>query len=249
MLLKDKVAIITGAARGMGQHYALRFAEEGARQTVCDVLDCSKTAEEIKKLSGDVLALKTDVSNEADTDNLAKRTIERFGRIDILVNNAAIYGGMKLKPFHEITVEEWDKMMQVNLRGIWLCCKAVFPYMKKQGKGKIINVSSATFFKGLPNMLHYVTSKGGVVGITRALARELGQYNINVNAIAPGLTMTEASCGLSSEERTRKSVEQQSFNRPQMPKDLLGAMVFLASDQSDFVTGQTMVIDGGTYMH
>ena len=140
-------------------------------------------------------------------------------------------------------------MMQVNLRGVWLCCKAVFPYMKKQGRGKIINVSSASFFKGLPNMLDYVTSKGGVVGITRALARELGQYNINVNAIAPGLTMTEATYGVSSKERTQKSVEQQTFKREEKPEDVLGAMVFLASEESNFITGQTMVIDGGTYMH
>lgn len=249
MLLKDKVTIITGAARGIGQAYAVRFAQEGAKQVVCDVLDCSETERLVKEAGGEVLALKTDVTSEKDTQEMAKKTKERFGRIDVLVNNAAIYGGIKVKPFTEISVEEWDKIMTVNLRGMFLCCKAVFPYMKEQGKGKIINISSGVNFKGVPYLLHYTTSKGGVVGLTRALARELGQFNINVNAIAPGLTMTEATYGLSSEERTKNTVAQQSFKRPQMPDDLVGAMVFFASDDSNFITGQTLVIDGGTFMH
>ena len=249
MRLKDKVAIVTGGARGIGKEYSLRFAEEGAKVTVCDILDCAETVREIKAKGGEVLALKTDVASEESTVEMAKKTVERFGRIDILANNAAIYGGLKLKPFHEVSVDEWDKMMAVNLRGTWLCCKAVFPYMKEQGKGKIINISSGVHFKGIPFLIHYTTSKGGVVGFTRALARELGQYNINVNAIAPGLTMTQASLDLSSPERIEKTVAGQSIKRPIQSEDLVGTMVFLASDESDFITGQTIVVGGGDFMH
>lgn len=193
MRLNGKVAIVTGGARGLGKAFSLRFAAEGARLVICDILDCSETASEIEAGGGEVLALKTDVASEPDTLEMAKKAVERFGGIDILVNNAAIYGGIVLKPFNEFTVEEWDALMAVNLKGMWLCCKAVFPAMKEQGKGKIVNIASTVCFKGVPRFIHYTTSKGGVVGFTRGLSREVGQYNINVNAIAPGLTATDAS--------------------------------------------------------
>jgi NAD(P)-dependent dehydrogenase (short-subunit alcohol dehydrogenase family) len=249
MRLKDKVAIVTGSAGGLGKAYSLRFAQEGARVTVCDILDCTETAKEIEAVGGQALALKTDVSSEESTLNMAHKTVKRFGRIDILVNNAAVYGSIRRKPFCEVTVDEWDKLMAVNLKGMWLCCKAVFPYMKQQGKGKIINISSSVHFAGVPYFIHYATSKGGVVAFTRALARELGQYNINVNALAPGLTLTEAGRAVNPPERIEKVVELQSLKRPEQPEDLVGTAVFLASDDSDFITGQTILVDGGGTMH
>lgn len=249
MRLKDKVAVVTGSARGLGRAFSQRFAEEGAKLVVCDTLDCTQTAQEIEAAGGEVLALKTDVASEPSTVEMAKKAVERFGRIDILVNNAAIYGGIQLKPFYDITVGEWDQLMAVNLKGMWLCCKAVFPYMQEQGRGKIINISSGVHFKGSPYFIHYSASKGGVVGFTRALAREIGQYNINVNSVAPGLTVTQASLDLDTEERFEKNMETRSLKRLEQPEDLVGAVVFLASGDSDFITGQTIVVDGGSIMH
>jgi NAD(P)-dependent dehydrogenase (short-subunit alcohol dehydrogenase family) len=249
MRLKDKVAIVTGAAGGLGRAYSLRFAQEGARVTVCDILDCTETVRQIEASGGQALALQTDVSSEESTLEMARKTVESFGKTDILVNNAAVYGTVRRKAFTEITVDEWDRLMAVNLKGIWLCCKAVFPYMKEQGKGKIVNISSSVPFAGVPYFLHYTTSKGGVIGLTRALARELGQYNINVNAIAPGLTMTEAGMSVNPKDRFDKVVEMQSIKRPEQPEDLVGAMLFLASEESDFITGQTILVDGGGSMH
>jgi len=249
MRLKDKVAIVTGSAGGLGRAYSLRFTQEGAKVAVCDVLDCTETVEQIEALGGEVLALKTDVSSEESTVDMAQKTVKRFGRIDILVNNAAVYATVRRKPFNELTLEEWDKLMAVNLRGVWLCCKAVFPYMKEQGKGKIINISSQVHFAGVPYLIHYVTSKGGVVAFTRALARELGQYNINVNAVAPGLTLTQAGCAVNPPERIELVVQTLSIKRPEQPEDLVGTVAFLASDDSDFITGQTIVVDGGGFLH
>ncbi|MQY69525.1 MAG: SDR family NAD(P)-dependent oxidoreductase, partial [Firmicutes bacterium] len=200
MRLKDKVAIITGSGRGLGKLYAERFAREGAKITVCDVIDCGETVKEIESIGGEVLSLRTDVTSEEDTAEMARKTAERFGRIDILVTNAAIYGGLSLKPFYEFTVDEWDKLMAVNLKGMWLSCKAVFSYMKAQGKGKIVTISSGVHFRGLPYFIHYTTSKGGVVAFTRAMAQELGQYHINVNSVAPGLILTKASTDMFSTE-------------------------------------------------
>ena len=166
----------------------------------------------------------------------------------MLINKAAIYYGITMRPFDKWTVEEWDRLMAVNVKGCWLCAKAVFPYMKEQGKGKIINISSGTYFIGQPMLLHYVTSKGAVVGFTRALARELGEYNITVNAVAPGFTMTEAS--LMIVDNAPAGIQEmvanmQAFKRPQQPEDLPGTIVFLSSDDSDFITGQTICVDGG----
>ena len=192
MRLKDKVAIVTGGARGLGKAYALRLSEEGAKVVIADVLDGTGVKKEIDKRGGKVLALHTDVSNEKSAEEMARKTIEQFGRIDILVNNAAIFAAIVKKPFYEISAEEWNQVIGVNLKGAFLCCKAVYPQMKKQGKGKIINISSGTFFRGLPLFLHYVTSKGGIIGFTRALAREVGDDGICVNAVAPGYTLSEA---------------------------------------------------------
>ena len=252
MRLEKKVAIITGSARGMGRVFALRFAKEGARLTVCDVLDCTPVAEEIKALGGEVLALKTDVASEKDTAEMAKKTFERFGRIDILVNNAAIIGGIEVKdfvkPVEQLTAADWDKMLAVNVKGLFLCCKAVIPYMKKQGKGKIVNLASTTAFIGVPLFLHYSTSKGGVVTMTRGLARALGDFNINVNAVAPGLVMTEAMQAALPEKEFKRVVESQLIKRSLKPEDIAAAVVFLASEEADMITGETLAINAGEYV-
>ena len=192
MKLQGKVVIVTGGARGLGKAYALGLAKEGARIVAADIVDGTEVVEEVKKSGGEAIAVLTDVSKEESVEAMARAAVEKFGRIDVLINNAALFTALGKKPFHQISVEEWDRVQAVNVRGTFLCCKAVYPQMKKQGKGKIINISSATFHQGTPYFIHYVTSKGGIVGFTRALARELGDDGISVNAIAPGLTVSES---------------------------------------------------------
>jgi len=251
MRLKDKVIIVTGAARGLGRAYALRLANEGAKIVVADILDGRETVEAIQKTGGEAIAVKTDVTSEESTREMAARTIEAFGRIDVLVNNAAIFATIVKKPFWQIPAEEWDTVMAVNLKGPFLCAKAIYPQMKKQGKGKIINVASGTFFKGVPNFLHYVVSKGGNIAISRSMAREVGDAGICVNTIAPGYTETEylKENPQDSAEVTKMIVASQCIKRPSTPNDLTGTIVFLASDDSDFITGQTILVDGGSAMH
>ncbi len=249
MRLSDRVVIVTGGARGIGRAYCLGVAAEGARVVVADVADPKPTVAEIEARGAQALAVACDVSREADTQRLATETLARFGHIDVLVNNAALYGTLKRRPFMEIPVEEWDRVMAVNLRGLFLCARAVFPAMRAQGKGKIVNIASSTFFKGVPDYIHYTTSKGGVVGFTRSLARELGPFGIRVNAIAPGFTLSGENEKNISEERKRANVEARMLKRAQMPEDLVGTLVFLASDDSDFMSGQTMLVDGGGSVH
>jgi NAD(P)-dependent dehydrogenase (short-subunit alcohol dehydrogenase family) len=249
MRLNDKVAIVTGGGIGIGRAYSLGLAADGARVVVADVADPAPAVKEIEARGGQALGVHCDVSREDDTLDLATRTIERFGRIDVLVNNAAIYGVLQRRPIMEIPVEEWDRVMAVNLRGLFFCARAVFPAMKTQGKGKIINVASSTFFKGVPNYIHYTTSKGGVVGFTRSLARELGDFGIRVNAIAPGFTLSGQNEKNISEDQKTANVRTRMLKRAQVPEDLVGTVVFLASDDSDFVTGQTIAVDGGAVVH
>ncbi|MBI2090098.1 MAG: 3-oxoacyl-ACP reductase FabG [Deltaproteobacteria bacterium] len=247
MRLKDKVAIVTGAARHIGALYAKRLAAEGARVVIADILDGERIVREIASAGGEAVALKIDVSKEEDTLRMAEETVERFGRIDILVNNAAIFLGIRRRPFHEISAAEWDQVSAVNIKGPFLCAKAVFPQMKKQLSGKIINISSTTALQGTPLFLHYVASKAAVIGITRALARELGEYGICVNAIAPGLIHHE---GMNApKEFTEFQLKARSIQRLEAPEDLIGAIIYLASPDSDFVTGQTIVVDGGSVLH
>jgi NAD(P)-dependent dehydrogenase (short-subunit alcohol dehydrogenase family) len=248
MRLKDKVAIVTGAAQGIGAHYARGLAKEGASVAVVDILDPTPVVKEIVGNDGKALALRIDVSDEGQTKEMVRKTIETFGRVDILVNNAAIYGTIVRKPFEELTVEEWDKLYAVNVRGIFLCVKAVAPHMKAQKRGKIVNVTSSTFFKGNENFLHYVSSKGAVVAMTRSLARELGDYNINVNAIAPGQTMSEANLKR-GEETDAHSLRLRLLKRRLVPEDLVGTVVYLSSSDSDMMTGQVLLVDGGTAFH
>lgn len=249
MRLEGKAIIVTGGGRSLGQLYCLRLAEEGAKVVAADIIDVTDTIKQIEDKGGTAMGLKVDVSSEEDTLRMAEETVKRFGRIDILINNAAIYYGIGVRPFYEIGVEEWDREMAVNIKGPWLCAKAVLPQMKKQGKGKIINISSGTIYSGTPGFLHYVTSKAAIIGLTRVMAVELGEHGIRVNALAPGYTMTEASKILMTEERQMRAVQHRCLKRPQEPEDLTGAIIFLASDESDFMTGQTLLVDGGASFH
>ncbi len=247
MRLEGKVAIVTGAARGLGKAISLGLAREGAKIVAADIdfKACRAAVKEIREEGLTAMALKIDVVEEEDTLRLAQETIDRLGAIDILVNNAAIYYGISWKPFDQISIEEWDRVMAVNVRGIWQCVKAVVPQMKKQGKGKVVNMASSVFFTPPGAFCHYIASKGAVIALTRALATEVGAYGINVNAVAPGPTMTEATKMGMSEERALKAAERTSLKRLEQPEDIVGAVVFLSSAESDFIAGQTIIIDGG----
>ncbi|UCD28977.1 MAG: 3-oxoacyl-ACP reductase FabG [Planctomycetota bacterium] len=249
MRLKNKVAIITGAGRGIGKAFAIRFAEEGAAIVIAeiDLANAEHAAKEIEAKGGQALALHTDVSDEASTNEMAKKTMERFGKIDVLVNNASIYYGIGARPWDDRTPDEWDRIFAVNVKGSWLCCKAVVPHMIAQGGGNIINLSSGTHFSGGGRLIHYTCSKGAVISLTRVLARELGGHNIRVNAMAPGFTMSEASREMPGNPPNIEELISQTrcLKRSEQPDDLVGTAVFLASDDSAFITGQTIIIDGG----
>ena len=253
MRLENKVAIVTGSARGMGRVFALRFAKEGANVTVCDVHDCAPVAGEIEALGKKALSLNTDISNEKDTVEMARKTAEHFGRIDILVNNAAVIGGLDIpdfmKPVEELTPADWDKMLGVNVKGTFLCCKAVIPYMKKQERGSIINIASTAGFYGSKDFLHYSTSKGGVITMTRGLATAVGDYNINVNAIAPGVVMTETMRVILPKEVENHLLDKQIIKKPLQPEDIANSVVFLASDEASMITGQVLGVNAGEYLH
>ena len=248
--LTDKVAIVTGGARGIGAAFSEALAGAGAKVVIADVLDGSATVDRIRKTQADAVYTKADVTSQRSVAALVEDTVRRFGTIDLLVNNAGIFADLKMKSFLEIDSAEWDAVMAVNARGSFECAKAVAPVMIRNRKGKIINLASGTVFKGSPGFVHYVSSKGAVVAMTRSLARELGAHNICVNAIAPGLTMSEAMVanptlmeGVEANKLTR------SLQREEVPADLVGTMLFLASDDSAFITGQTIVVDGGSVMH
>lgn len=245
--LDDRTIIITGGAAGIGRAYATGFVSEGANVVLADIdgAAAEQAVREIEADGGTALALTIDVSDVQATEMMAKATLDRFGRIDGLVNNAAI--AIRIKhtnaPLEELPIEEWDRVIAVNLRGPFLCCRAVLPHMKAQRYGKILNISSGTFFNGRPNISNYVASKGGVIGITRSLANEVGDYGITVNCIAPGLTASETDNTPDAVWELR--VPERSVKRVETPEDLVGAAIYLMSADSDFMTGQTMVIDGG----
>ena len=249
--LHDRVAIITGAAQGIGAAYARAMAQEGATVIIADLDDGEEIAKEIRENGGKALNVVTNVSSELSVESLVSTTVEKFGKIDILVSNAALFGKLEAKPFTDISVEEWDNLMAVNVRGVFICVKAVIGQMRKQKYGKIINIASGTLFKGTPHLLHYVTSKGAVMTMTRCLAREVGDDNICVNSLAPGLVMSENVLAQESfnDAAVDANTATRALQRRQVPEDLIGAMLFLASADSDFVTGQCLVVDGGSVNH
>jgi NAD(P)-dependent dehydrogenase (short-subunit alcohol dehydrogenase family) len=245
--LAGRVAIVTGAAQGIGKAIADGLAAEGARIVVADL----QRAEEAAKAFPDGVGLAVDVSDEDDVARMAADTLDRCGRIDILVNNAGLYATLPMRPFTEIPLDEWRRVMDVNVASMFLTCRAIVPLMREAGGGKIVNISSGTPFRGVPFLLHYVTSKGAIVALTRALAKELGKDGILVNCVAPGFTLSEGvQANPEVIEKLRDvSIAARTIQRDQVPEDVVGAVVFLSGPGSDFLTGQTIVIDGGQYFH
>jgi len=245
--LDGKVAIVTGGAQGIGRAIADGLAREGARIVVADL----QHAEEAADSYAEGVGLTVDVSSEEDVARMVRDTVRRCGAVDVLVNNAGLYASLAMRPFTEIPLDEWNRVMEVNVASMFLTTRAVVPVMRERGGGKIVNISSGTPFRGVPFLLHYVTSKGAIVAFTRALAKELGKDSIHVNCVAPGFTMSDGVKAHPEvvEKLRDASVSARTIQRDQVPEDVVGAVVFLCSPAADFVTGQTMVIDGGQYFH
>jgi len=252
MKIEGKVIVITGAARGIGQEYARYFGSLGARIVIADINDCAQTLELVRAEKGAAVCAKLDVASGASAMEMARTALDAFGRIDALINNAALYGGLKGGRFDAITEADWDAAMAVNVKGIWNCCKAVVPALREAGGGSIVNMASLAATYGMPYGLHYTTSKAAVIGLTRGLARELGRDNIRVNALAPSAVLTEGTREFFA-QKTDKALDAirtgQAIARNLTPSDLLGAVHWLVSDSSHLVTGQTIAVDGGTVMH
>jgi NAD(P)-dependent dehydrogenase (short-subunit alcohol dehydrogenase family) len=246
-VLDGKVAIVTGAAQGIGRAIADGLAREGARIVVADL----QGAEEAAASYSDGVGLTVDVADETAVERMVAETVERCGSIDILVNNAGLYASLEMRAFTEIPLAEWKRVMEVNVASMFLTCRSVVPVMRAHGGGKIVNISSGTPFRGVPFLLHYVTSKGAIVAFTRALAKELGKDSIHVNCVAPGFTMSDGVKAHPEvvEKLQSASVAARTIQRDQVPEDVVGAVVFLCTPAADFITGQTMVIDGGQYFH
>jgi NAD(P)-dependent dehydrogenase (short-subunit alcohol dehydrogenase family) len=245
--LDGKVAVVTGAAQGIGNAIAKGLAVEGARLVIADLNRAEEAAQEFEGGVG----LTVDVADEAQVEAMAQEVVERCGSIDILVNNAGVYASLQMRPFTEIPVDEWRHVMDVNVLSMFLTTRAVVPRMREQGGGRIVNISSGTPFRGVPFLLHYVTSKGAIVALTRALAKELGRDDVLVNCVAPGFTMSD---GVREHPEVIEalrdvSVSSRTLQRDQEPEDVVGAVVFLCGPGATFVTGQTIVIDGGQYFH
>jgi 3-oxoacyl-[acyl-carrier protein] reductase len=254
MRLKGKVAIVTGGAAGIGREFSLGLADEGAKVVIADInANAAKTlAESIRMRGGEAFEVIADVSNADDCQRMARETGERFGSIDILINNAAVYLRVLAAkvPLWEMSPEEWNRVLNVNLTGVFLCCRAVLPQMITQGSGKIINIASAHALIGVANFAHYAASKGGILSLTKALAKETGTYHINVNCLAAGSILSEDNAEDPKVIAFREAaVASRAIKRIGYPKDLVGTVIFLASCDSDFITGQTIVVDGGAVMH
>jgi 3-oxoacyl-[acyl-carrier protein] reductase len=249
--LAGRSVIITGGGKGIGKIYAQEFAKVGARVVAADIDGdaAEAVAAGITAAGGEALALRTDVSDPDSAQAMAEAALQRFGTIDVLINNASLMSVLARRSWLEIPVEEWDRVMAVNLRGIFLCCRAVFPTMQAHGRGNIVNISSSRVWEGTPNRLHYTTSKAGVIGLTRALAREVAAFGITVNAVTPGMTLSETQVASSSGNYTATRVAGRAIERSQVPEDLVGAVMFLSTAASDFMTGQTVNVDGGKAMH
>jgi 3-oxoacyl-[acyl-carrier protein] reductase len=245
--LDGRVAIVTGGTRGIGLAYSRGLAGEGASVMVADIANADDVVKEIVGAGGAADSVRVDVTDQSSTEEMAKATAKRFGKIDVLVNNAAYYTAMKRAWFTELDVEEWDKAFAVNVRGPWLCSKAVYPYMKEQQYGKIINVSSTTVWDGTPNFLHYVATKAAMIGFSRALAREVGDNNIAVNTVTPDYTPHDAAYAAAQPaDLDARLIGRRCFKRRQEPEDMVPTVVFLASAASDFITGQNFLVNGGS---
>jgi len=246
--LKNKVVIITGARRGMGKTHALKFAEAGSKVVVSDISeeDCQKVVEEIEKAGGEALAIKCDVSKKDEVDEMVKKTVEKFGKVDILVNNAGI---ADFKPFLELTEEDWDKTIDINLKGNFLCAQAAAKEMAKQKSGSIVNIASIAMGQtgvGFPNLAHYSSSKAGIVGMTETLAQELAPYNIRINVISPGVIETPMVDPITQDEKVMEgTLARIPLKRMGRPEEVSSLVLFLASDASSYMTGSDVVIDGG----
>jgi NAD(P)-dependent dehydrogenase (short-subunit alcohol dehydrogenase family) len=252
MNIDGKVIVITGAARGIGQEYARYFGALRARILAADVSDCSSTLDLVKEGGGTATAAKVDVADAASAMDMARAALDAFGRIDALINNAALFGDLRGGRFDGISDSDWDAAMAVNVRGVWNCCKAVVPALRQNGGGSIVNIASLAATYGMPYGLHYTTSKAAVVGLTRGLARELGRDNIRVNAVAPSIVLTDAARQFFGEKFDRALAairDGQAIARNLVPTDLVGTLHWLVSDASQLVTGQTIAVDGGTVMH
>jgi 3-oxoacyl-[acyl-carrier protein] reductase len=247
-LLAHRTIIITGAATGIGQAFAIGCAVQGGNVVLADLNAADETRAAVERAGGQALAVRVDVSDEASVHAMIDAALQRFDRIDGLINNAAYFREVKLTPFEEINPAEWDRIFTVNVKGVWQCCKAVLPTMRRQGSGSIVNIASVVAVAGQPGYLHYVASKGAVLSMTKGLAKEVGQHGVRVNVIAPGFVITDAT-------RNRPAEWQQSFlkaralQREQRPDDLVGTALFLLSDLAGFVSGQTVVVDGGHIMY
>ena len=249
--LRGRSVIITGGGKGIGKVYAQEFARAGARVLAADIdgEGAAAVASGIVAEGYEAIGIRTDISDPASVEAMAKTAIDAFGGIDVLINNASLMSVLPRRDWMEIPVEEWDRVMAVNLRGMFLCCHAVAPSMKAQGRGTIVNIASSRVWDGTPLRLHYTTSKAGVVGFTRALSRELASFGITVNAVSPGNTQSETQVATSSGNYLATRLEGRAIQRAQLPEDLVGAVIFLSTQASDFMTGQTINVDGGKAMH
>lgn len=250
--LGGRVAVITGGGHGIGKAYARRLAEEGAAVVIAEI-DSQAAESTAKELTDDgfsALGIATDVSDEQSLHDMVERALATLGRIDILVNNAAVFATIPISrlPFDQIDPKEWDRVMEVNVKGTWFACRAVVPAMKRQGGGKIINIASSIVYKGVGGRIHYVTSKAAILGFTRTLARDLGDHNITVNCVAPGSTLSEERASQDIIKYRESAAQGRALKRVQTPQDVVGAVAFFASHDSDFISGQTLIVDGGAHM-